>query len=94
MFSYSTPSGTKPLLYCQFLKDLKVLVKRLGLGSGFTGHSFRRGGASYMLQMGIPGEVIKVMGDWHSDAYQRYLDVSLDTRTKVVYKVANKLPKY
>ncbi len=92
VFSFPTPVGNKPLLYNQFMKDLKGLVKKLGLCSGFSGHSFRRGGASYMLQMGIPGELIKVMGDWRSDAYQRYLDVSVETRTSLVYRVARNLP--
>lgn len=80
--------GSRPLNYQQFLKDLKRLLCSLGLGKGFSGHSFRRGGASFMLQSGIPGELIKVMGDWRSDAYQRYLDVSVSTRSVLVARVA------
>ena len=30
-----------------------------------------------MLQFGIPGEMIKLMGDWGSDCYKSYLDVSI-----------------
>jgi len=30
-----------------------------------------------MLQIAIPGEMIKLMGDWRSDYYERYLDVSI-----------------
>ena len=39
-----------------------------------------------MLQVGVPGKMIKVMGDWRSDAYQRYLDMSVHT-------VVNNLPR-
>lgn len=93
VFSFNTPAGIKPLSYTRFIKDLRGLLVRLGLGSDYSGHSFRRGGASYMLQMGIPGEMIKLMGDWRSDCYQRYLDVSLETRTRMVHNVAQNLPK-
>ena len=45
-----------------------------------------------MLQVGVPGEMIKVMGDWRSDAYQRYLYMSVQTRTSLVHTVVNNLP--
>jgi len=67
VFTFTTPLGTKPLLYGKFTKDLKGLLKQLGLCTGYSSHSFRRGGASFMLQVGIPGEMIKLMGDWRSD---------------------------
>jgi len=61
----------------KFTKDLKWLLKQLGLGTGYSIHSFRRRGAGVMLQNGIPGEIIKLMGDWTSDYYERNLDVSI-----------------
>lgn len=93
VFMFLTPGGAKPLQYNQFIKDLKKLLGRLGRTSGYSGHSFRRGGASYLLSIGIPGELIKLMGDWHSDAYQKYIDVSLDTRASIVSRVALCLPR-
>ena len=42
--------------------------------SRFSSHSFRRGGACWALQCGVPGEVIQQFGDWKSDAYKDYLD--------------------
>jgi hypothetical protein len=92
VFTFTTPLGTKPLLYGKFTKDLKGLLKQLGLCTGYSSHSFRRGGASFMLQMGIPGEMIKLMGDWRSDCYQKYLDVSLQLRTQVMSTFAKSLP--
>ena len=93
VFMVHTPSGVKPLRYPQFVKDLKKLMTRLGCTSGYSGHSFRRGGACYLLLLGVPGEIIKLMGDWRSDAYQSYLDVSLKTRTAIVSNVASNLPR-
>lgn len=42
--------------------------------SGISSHSFRRGGATWALSCGIPGEIVKVMGDWQSPCYLLYLD--------------------
>lgn len=33
--------------------------------------------------MGIPGELIQVFGDWHSDAYKCYLDISMPLKLQV-----------
>lgn len=43
---------------------------------GFTGHSFRRGGATHALHCGVPTEIIMAQGDWKSTAYLSYLDSS------------------
>ena len=48
-----------------------------GADSRFTGHSFRRGGATWAFQCGVPGELIQIMGDWSSDSYKRYLEFSM-----------------
>jgi len=37
--------GTKPLAYVKFTKYLKWLLKQLGLGTGYSSHSFKRGRA-------------------------------------------------
>ena len=52
--------GTKVLTYVKFTKDLKWLLKQLGLGTGYSSHSFRRWG-KFLLQIDIPGEMIKLM---------------------------------
>jgi len=44
-----------------------------------------------MLQIGIPGEMIKLMGDWRSDCYERYLDVSIPMSTQVMSTFAKSL---
>ncbi len=46
--------------------------------SGYSGHSFQRGGAS-----GVPGELIMTHGDWRSQSYLRYLDSSVQQRALV-----------
>ena len=48
--------------------------------SAYSLHSLRQGGATFAYQCNIEGEMIKKMGDWASDAYKRYIDVSMDDR--------------
>ena len=57
----------------EFTSHLQRMLMCLGL-SGYTGHSFRRGGATHALQCGIPPEIIMAQGDWKSMAYLKYID--------------------
>ena len=41
----------------------------------YSSHSFRRGGASYMYSIGMSLETIRIMGDWKSNCYQKYIVV-------------------
>lgn len=67
-------SGT-PLTGTVFNSMLKSVVSRCGLDPvHFSSHSFRRGSATWALQCGVPGEVVKLMGDWRSNVYMSYLD--------------------
>ena len=63
-----------------FVKAFKRLVKMSGLDwTKFSGHSFRRGGATYCFNLGVSPELIKLLGDWKSDAYLLY-DQTTDQR--------------
>ena len=63
-----------PLSKTAFAKQLGQVMDKLGL-IGYSGHSFRRGGATHALKAGVPAEVIKAQGDWKSLAYLDYLDL-------------------
>ncbi len=91
-FSFRGASGstcllTKPI----FIKTFREVMLLSGDkdAAGFTGHSFRRGGASCAFQAGIPGEIIQVCGDWSSDAYKRYLEFSMKNKLYIARKFAS-----
>ena len=66
----NTPSV---LTYTKFIKKLHTLLDGLGYkSSDYAGHSFRRGGATWGLLQGLPGEMIEILGDWKSTCYLRY----------------------
>ena len=70
----SSPRGIA-MTGAQFTSRFKELVALSGRDpASYASHSFRRGGASWALQCGVPGEVIQLLGDWKSDCYRQYLD--------------------
>ena len=63
-FVYTSGGQVKPLTYTIFTTKLKKLLERCGFnGSQYSGHSFRRGGATFALNCGVPGHYIKLQGD-------------------------------
>lgn len=74
----------KPITYYQFQSKLRECINTIGLNpQNFSTHSFRRGGATLLFQAGVPAEKIQLQGDWHSDAYKRYLQYTLDDKIEV-----------
>jgi hypothetical protein len=64
------------LTHSVFVKQLKSCIKSAGRDSTlYSGHSFRRGGASFCYMMGLSDIQIKIRGDWVSNAYERYVYV-------------------
>ena len=72
------------LIATKFVSKLRQCLAQLGYPANqYSGHSFRRGGASLALQCGLPVDLIKFQGDWNSNAYERYLEYSFSLRQKV-----------
>ena len=58
----------------------------------FSGHSFRRGGASWAFETGVPGELIQICGDWASDAYKKYLEFGTARKLELAALFCRGLP--
>ena len=77
LFSVLSGSGLEPITYKHFSGFLSLVASRLQLGpSRFSPHSFRRGGATFAFDRHVPSELIKLQGDWQSDAYLVFLELS------------------
>ncbi len=70
-------SNLKPITYSQYNRIFGLLKSRLGLKGKITPHCARIGAATQAAIMGIPEEMIKRMGRWHSLSFQKYLRVSV-----------------
>ena len=87
--SVSHHAGPQPITYAQFQKFIKAAVASVGLDpNDFSSHSFRRGRANWAFSANVPSELIKVQGDWASQAYLRYLDCSVDQRVVVSHSMS------
>ena len=69
----------KAVTRSQFTSVLTNALKFAGLyQAGYNTHSFRIGAATTAAMMGIPSELIKEWGRWKSDAFKRYIRISLN----------------
>ena len=67
--------------YKLFTDRLKLILSSCGLDpSLYSGHSFRRGGASFLYQVG--GSILQIMssGSWSSTCFTRYLFLTEEER--------------
>ena len=82
LFSVFSGSGLAPITYKQFCVFLSRVLSKLHLDpSLYSPHSFRQGGATFAFDCHIPPEIIKLQGDWKSDAYLVYLELSQQQKT-------------
>lgn len=73
-FVCSTDPNAPPLIVSVFLNIIKSSLDKCNVDSKlFSGHSFRRGGASWAFQCGLPIDTIRQIGDWQSNSYTKYI---------------------
>ena len=62
-----------PMTHTMFVKAFKAVCARAGVdATQYAGHSFRRGGATFAFRLSADHSLIKMLGDWRSDAYLLY----------------------
>ena len=89
---YDTRSKPRPITHNSFVKMLRVLLAKTGHDpSRYTGHSFRRGGATWAIKSGVQDSQVKAHGDCKSDAYLRYIDQDISDKVAVAVKMTQKL---
>ena len=74
LFAAHTPDSVLPLTDSMVRKHLKRVLALLGLQNDMhTFHTFRRSGASWAYDHGVPMEAIKSQGTWVSDTVWGYI---------------------
>ena len=69
------------ITYSKFTQKLKTLLTLSGLNPDlYSGHSFRRGGASFLHSCGGSALMVQSSGDWSSQCFTRYLHLSESER--------------
>lgn len=84
--------------YCKFFKKTTKLHDCFrDSPDRYSGHSLRRGNATFALQCGLPVDLIKIQGDWKSNCVETYLESSFLLRKKVADSMGSgvkKVPLY
>ena len=82
-YDNSLSPKTHIFTYNLFISKLRDHLTSMGINpQSYAGHSFRRGGASFAYQSGVPLELIKALGDWRSDTILIYLTMPLSIRLR------------
>lgn len=92
LFIYtSAHSQSSPLTHNVYNKLLRKFCKLARLPFQFSAHSLRKGGATCAFAAGVNDTMIKLQGDWVSDAYRRYVFVSMEQRLSVPAAIASRV---
>lgn len=85
---FSTLLGRR-FTYSCFRKGLDGLSAKAGLSEKFSGHSFRKGGACYLMSLGVPISQVQERGNWKSLCVLRYLSLPVSDRIRVEQGLAS-----
>ena len=73
-FLHFRADHASPITHSVFTAKLRQFLSYAGLKAfNCSGHSFRRGGATFAFHCGAPIELISLQGDWSSDAVLLYI---------------------
>ena len=79
-FSYGPKSFIN---YSSLTNRLKSLLTKCGYDASlYSGHSFRRGGATFLHACGGSALMVQASGDWSSQCFTRYLFLSFSERLR------------
>ena len=90
MPAFILPHGSSwlTLTHNSFVSYLRVFLQNAGYDpTQYSGHSFRRGGCTFASQCGVPAHLLKIHGDWISNAFEQYLDLPLQARLQVMQRI-------
>ena len=84
--------GWLPVTYSQYMTKLRKVIIKIGRDpAAYSTHSFRRGGATFAGMVGLPRQYIMAVGDWKSDAVDKYLATPLEARIKAARLLRDEL---
>jgi len=78
-------SPTQPLFPRSIVidKHLATAMRGVRVQGKVTGHSFRRGAATWASSVGYTAEEIKMLGRWNSDCFRCYVDTTASRKRDV-----------
>lgn len=87
-FSFTEIDVRQSITHDLLVKATKLLfVASGGDAREVSGHSYRRGGATFAFMSGVPDILIQRQGDWASLAYRMYVDMSTESLRQTTSKM-------
>ncbi len=91
-FVYPLGNSLATHTHSSFVSYLRFFLSKANYpAADYSGHSFRKGGCVFASICNVPVELIKIHGDWRSNAYERYLLLPLSKRKQVASAMSTKL---
>ena len=93
-FSYKAGNATRSVNYKTFTTKLKNLLSKAGFSpERFSGHSLRRGGATWLYACG--GSILQIQssGDWQPSTWTKYIHISLEQRLLSQNLMSSNIPR-
>ena len=82
----------RALTHRELVEGIKTLARAAGVDPRqYSGHSLRRGGATYAFSLGAPKHLVQLQGNWRSDAVLLYHQLSLADRLVLPTLMARRL---
>ena len=80
----------KPLTKQALTAETRKLLSLAGFNAAnYAGHSYRIGAATTAAEASLPSWLIKTLGRWSSDCYERYIKTPVSTLSGVSARLAN-----
>jgi hypothetical protein len=82
-FAFYENAKQTPMRHEDLVRATKVLSSAIGLDPrAVSGHSYRRGAATFAFQAGVPDILMQYHGDWQSMCYKLYVELSAKTMAR------------
>ena len=87
----SSPDASTPLKYHTALRDLRTVLRLIGLyPTGYGEHSGRRGGTTAAANRGATLTELMIQGRWRSESMPRlYTDNAFKCKCKFAHRLAH-----
>ncbi len=80
-FGHMTAGRYTPVTHALLVNSTKQYAATLGINpTTVSGHSYRRGGATFAFAAGVPDPLIQWQGLWASLCYRGYIDAPVEAR--------------
>ena len=89
-FSFTLDGQVVPVTYRDLTCQLREWLQQMGFNdvSRFSSHSLHRGGTTHAFNRRVPERTIQQLGSWASEAYKKYIEVTLESRLRVWYMIS------